>query len=336
MGNLSIDTDGRPWRRRAPPEEDSQLVVPRSERREMIRRFHDSLFAGHLGISRTVFRLQTRVYWPGLRQDVRMYVASCTVCIARKSPCPRRAPMGHVVVGRRWERVAMDLLDMSITSAKGNCYVLVMVDCFSRWTEACPLPDKTAISVADAFFSNIVCRFGMPSVIHSDQGREFENKVMHELCLLGCSHKTKTTPYHPESDGLVGRFNRTLLMILAMFAGERKDDWDDLLPPVMMAYRSSVHESTGFSPYRLMFGEECTLPMDIGLPRQQPDLVEDVTAPYAVWVKDSLEVAFDQVRRHSGQAVQRQKRLCDQRAVRRLFTIGNWVMRITLRERSAN
>ena len=70
-------------------------------------------------------------------------------------------------------------------------------------TEACPLPDKTALSVADAFFQYVVCRFGMPSVIHSDQGREFENKVMQELCLLCGSHKTRTTPYHPESDGLV-------------------------------------------------------------------------------------------------------------------------------------
>ena len=87
---------GRLWRRLAPPAEGSQLVVPRKERRAMIRRFHDSLFAGHLGISRRVFRLQTRVYWPGLRNDVRTYIiASCTVCIARKSPCPRMAPMGR-------------------------------------------------------------------------------------------------------------------------------------------------------------------------------------------------------------------------------------------------
>ena len=135
-----------------PPAEGSQLVVPR----------HDLLFAGHLGISLTVFRLQTRLYWPGLRNDIRTYIVSCTVYIARKSPCPRRAPMGHVVVVRLWERVAM-----------GNRYVLVMMDCFSRWTEACPLSNKTAISVAGAFFSNIVCRFGMPSVIHSDQGQEF-------------------------------------------------------------------------------------------------------------------------------------------------------------------
>ena len=92
--------------------------------------------------------------------------------------------MGHVDVGHRWDRVAMDLLDMSVTTAKGNRYVLVMVDCFSRRTEACLLPDKTALAVADAFFQHSVCRFGMPMVMHS------ENKVMQELCLLCGSHKT--------------------------------------------------------------------------------------------------------------------------------------------------
>ena len=103
IGNLSIDTDGRLWRRRAPLAEGSQLVVPRKERRAMICRFHDSLFAGHLGISRTVFRLQTRVYWPGLRNDVRTYIASCTrpVCIARKSPC-RWATSPWAAAVREW------------------------------------------------------------------------------------------------------------------------------------------------------------------------------------------------------------------------------------------
>ena len=232
--------------------------------------------------------------------------------------------MGHVEVGHRWDRVAMDLLDMSVTTTRGNRYVLVMVDCFSRWTEACPLPDKTAQSVADAFFNQVVCSFGMPIVIHSDQGREFENRIMQELCILCGSHKTRTTSYHPESDGLVERFNRTLLMMLAMFASKNREDWDDLLPAVMMAYRSSVHESTGFSPYRLMFGEECTLPMDIGLPKQKSD---SISSPYALWVRDSLEIAYDQVRRYSGQVVQRQKRLYDHRAVRRLFAVGDWVLR---------
>ena len=92
IGNLSIDMEGMLWWRRAPPAEGSQLVVPRNERRAMIRRFHDSLFAGHLGISRTIYRLQTRVYWPGLCNHIQTYIASLPVCIARKSPCPRRAP----------------------------------------------------------------------------------------------------------------------------------------------------------------------------------------------------------------------------------------------------
>ena len=230
VGNIKIDSEGRLWRRRSPPAVGSQLVIPVKKRRGFIREFHDSLFAGHLGITRTVYRLLDRVYWPGLRGDVRTYIKSCTICIARKSPCPRKVPMGHVAVGHRWERVAMDLLDMSVTTSRGNRYVLVIVDCFTRWTEAFPLPDKTAQSVADAFFNQVVCRFGMPAVIHSDQGREFENKILQELCLMGGSHKTRTAPYHPESDGMVERFNRTLLMMLAMFAGKNRDDWDDLLP----------------------------------------------------------------------------------------------------------
>ena len=91
--------------------------------------------------------------------------------------------------------------------------------------------------------------------------------------------------------------------------------------------RSSVHESTGFGPYRLMFGEECTLPIDVGLPQREPDLPDPITSPHAVWVRDALEVAYDQVRRHSGQVVQRQKRLYDWRAVQRLFAVGDWVLR---------
>ena len=125
---------------------------------------------------------------------------------------------------------------------------------------------------------------------------------MQELCLLGGAHKTCMTPYHPACDGLVERFNRTLLMMMAMFAGEHHDDWDDILPAVMMAYRSSVHKSTGFSPYRLMFGEEYTLPMDVGLPRHTLDVPDPINNPCALWVRDALEVAYDQVRHYAGQA----------------------------------
>ena len=104
VGNLSIDMDGRLWRRRAPPSGASHLVVPQSECQDMIRRFHDSLFAGHVGVSRTVFRLQSCVYWPGLRQGcARMCELTWhpVLSVWRENPlCPRRAPMDHVAVGR--------------------------------------------------------------------------------------------------------------------------------------------------------------------------------------------------------------------------------------------
>ena len=94
-----------------------------------------------------------------------------------------------------------------------------------------------------------------------------------------------------------------------------------------MAYRSSMQESTVFSPYRLMFGEECTLPMDVGLPRRDMDLPDPIQNPHALWVRDALEVAYNQVRCHAGQAVRRQKSLYDKRAIKRVSTIGDWTMR---------
>ena len=87
------------------------------------------------------------------------------------------------------------------------------------------MKNKCADTVADILVGNIILRFGMPLIIHSDQGREFENGLMKSLCaLLGCT-KTRTAPYHPESDGMIERFNRTCLMMLSMFVNDRRDNW---------------------------------------------------------------------------------------------------------------
>ena len=104
-------------------------------------------------------------------------------------------------------------------------------------------------------------RYGFPLFLHSDQGKEFDNVMIHKLSELLGTVKTKTTPYHPRSDGLVERFNRTLL---AMFVSQEHDNWDDLLPFMMLAYNTTVHTSTGYTPYRLVFGDECNLPGNLG------------------------------------------------------------------------
>ena len=132
--------------------------------------------------------------------------------------------MGHVPVSGKFECVAMDLLDVSVISAKGHKYILVVCDYFTKYTEAYPLANKTARSVADALMDKWLPTFGFPLFLHSDQGKEFDNAMVHKLSELLGTVKTKTTPYHTRSDGLVECFNRTLLSMLAMFVSREHDN----------------------------------------------------------------------------------------------------------------
>ena len=151
---------------------------------------------------------------------------------------------------------------------------------------------------------------------------------MKSLCtLLGCV-KTRTAPYHQTSDGMVERFNRTCLMMLSMFVNDRRDNWNELLPFVMHAYRTSVHESTGYSPFRLMMGEECSLPQDVSTDELCTNREHDVAPhPFATWVRDALEVACDHVSHSLHRTAARRQRLYDVKAVNRKVPVGSWVLR---------
>ena len=190
------------------------------------------------------------------------------------------------------------------------------------------MKNKCADTVADLLVDNIILRFGMPLVIHSDEGREFENGLMKSLCTLLGGTKTRTAPYHPESDGMIERFNRTCLMMLSMFVNDRRDNWHELLPFVMHAYRTSVHESTGYSPFRLMMGAECSLPQDVSTAELRTNRENDVAPhPFATWVRDALEVAYDHVCDSLQRTAPRRKQLYDTKVVNRKFLVGSWLLR---------
>ena len=296
-------------------------------RQELFLAYHASLFGGHLGRNRTLGRLSHRFYWSGMADDVGDWLRQCTTCMKRKSPAGRRHPLGNIPTGHHWDRITMDILDVCDPTPDGYRYILVIADYFSKWTEAFPIKDKCADTVADVLVNKIILRFGMPLVIHSDQGREFENELMKSLCLLlGCV-KTRTAPYHPESDGMVERFNHTCLMMLSTFVNDRRDNWHELLPFVMHAYRTSVHESTGYSPFRLMMGEECSLPQDVTTDELHTHWEHDVAPhPFATWVRDALEVAYDHVRHSLQHTTARRKRLYDVKALNRKFPVGSWAL----------
>ena len=302
-------------------------MVPRSLRDTIFNDSHHTTYGGHFGITHTHSKTQLHYFWPGMSDFVKDRISACHKCVARKSPVNRHQPMGHVPVSGRFERVAMDLLDVSVISAKGYKYILVVCDYFTKYTEAYPLKDKTAHSVADALMDIWLPRYGFPLFLHSDQGKEFDNVMIHKLSELLGTVKTKTTPYHPRSDGLVECFNRTLLAMLAMFVSQEHDNWDDLLPFMMLAYNTTVHTTTGFTPYRLVFGDECNLPGNLVHKELRPDPPPGDPGTYASWVQEALYESYDEVRAQQQRAIHRQKRNYDSKAVACAFPIGCWTLR---------
>ena len=218
----------------------------------------------------------------------------------------------------------MDILGPLPETERSNRYILVIADYFTKWTEAFPMSNMEAHTVAELFVYNFVCRFGAPDYLHTDQGRNFESILLSEICKLLGVVKTRTTPYHPQSDGLVERFNHTLLNMLSIAAQDRECDWDLQLPLLMMAYRTSVQESTGATPFSLMFGREARLPIDVmfGLPPG-----EESVSPshYALLLRRRMEAAYHHVRSQLSLQQRRQKTLYDRKAAGAPYCVDDLV-----------
>ena len=181
-------------------------------REQILRELHEGVASGHLGQDKTLHRLKERFYWPGHFNDVRDWCQTCATCATRKSPSHSpRSPLGTITANYPTQIMAVDLVGPLPESDKGNCYIMVVGDYFSRWMEAIPIPNQEASTVVERLVDEVFMRFSAPEQLHSDQGRQFESQLLSEVCKLLHIHKTRTTPYHPQSDGLVERFNRTML-----------------------------------------------------------------------------------------------------------------------------
>ena len=154
------------------------------------------------------------------------------------------------------------------------------MDYFTKWPEAYALPDQGAETIADALVGGMISRFGAAESIHSDQGRNFESRVFAALCSRLDMQKSRTTPLHPQSDGLVERFHRCMEQQLAIVSAEHQRDWDNHLPLVLMAYRSAVQESTSCTPALLMLGRELRTPADRFSPcSSRPRVCQETPGP---------------------------------------------------------
>ena len=305
-----------------------QLVLPPTLVPVLLEALHSSIRGGHFGTSKTLAKVRERFYWVGQRKDVAAWCSGCLSCASRKPPPAKlRAPLQLDPAVRPLQRVAMDIMGPLPETSRGNKYILVIADYFTKWSEAYPIPNMEAITVAKCLVNEFICRFGVPEQLHSDQGRNFESKVIKNICDLLQIRKTRTSPYHPQSDGLVERFNRTLLNLLSIAVVDAERDWDVQLPLLMFAYRTSMHETNGVTPFEMMFGREVVLPEHLmfNLPVSTEQVLQE-GVEYVDYLKKRFQLVHQYVRQNAQKGMQRQKTGYDQKEnTRCVFRKGDHV-----------
>ena len=305
-----------------------QLVAPTEIREEILKSLHNNITAGHLGTKRTLKNIRHRFFWPRCKDDVNRWCLQCTTCAQIKPGPGYRAKLTQFPVRHKLDRIALDILGELPETENGNKYVLVVSDYYTKWTHAMAMPDQTAQTVADKLAVEFIAYLGTPKTIHTDQGRNFESKLFASVCDLLGIEKTRTTPYHAQSDGQVERWNRTIQQMLKAFVNDNRDDWDDHLPYLCMAYRATPHESTGCSPNLMMFGEENNMPIDV-MVGGPPTTELDTPCPieYVEWLRGSLKNAYAYANKQLGVNAKRQKQYYDLKAKPHTYHEGSLVWR---------
>eukprot|EP00731_Ephydatia_muelleri_P013583 Em0007g893a len=224
---------------------------------------HSIPLAGHLGKNKTTDRVLQRFYWPTLRKDVADFCKRCETCQKTSRVKPQHAPLIPLpIVEEPFQRIAMDIVGPLPRSSSGNRYILVVCDYATRYPEAMPMRAVDAEAVAEELVK-MFTRVGIPREILTDQGSNFTSQLLAELYRLLHIRPIRTSPYHPQTDGLVERFNQTLKSMLRKVATQEGEAWDKLIQYVLFAYREVPQSSTGFSPFELLYGREVRGPLDV-------------------------------------------------------------------------
>ena len=272
---------------------------------------HD--FFGHLGMDKTLVLLQERFFWPKMNDDVRTHIRNCDRCLRFKQ-APERDEMHAIETTYPMELVHMDFLTIGSKSKdEHEVDVLVITDHFTRYAQAYTCTSQAATVVAQTLYEKFLVHYGWPERLHSDQGGCFESKLVAELCRIAKVQKCRTTPYHPQGNGQCEKFNRTLLSMIGTLDPNQKGRWQDYISSLTQAYNSSRCESTGFSPYYLMFGRTPRLPIDIEYGITQPEIMEKSRQNYARKLRARLNWAFKVAKEVNEKESDRQKRFYDKR-----------------------
>ena len=224
------------------------------------------------------------------------------------------------------EKLHIDILGPLTTTTRGNKYIFVMIDQFTKWIELGPLPDQTAESVAKSLVDNFISRFGTPKMIISDQGANFGSQLFLAICELLQVAKKRTSPYRPSANGQVERSNRTILQLLRSYS-KNHHQWDECLQQLASAIRSTVHRQTGATPNKIMLGREVEGPLDLMIGGQESKFVEG-EGSYVKKLTATLETTHALARSNLKNSQRRQKRDYDLNSKQSSYEAGDLVYEI--------
>ena len=302
-----------------------RLAVPESLKLTLLQEYHGGKLARHFAERKLSATLSTQYWWRGMRADVRRYCRSCLICVSRKGTGrKKRPPLQSIPVGGPFEMIGVDVLQLPL-SHQGNQYAIVFLDYLTKWPEVFAVPDQKAETVARLLVEHVVVRHGVPERLLSDRGPNFLSSLVQEVCKLLGTVKVNTSGYHPQCDGLVEKFNSTLINMLAKSVDKYGRDWDAHLPYLLFAYRAAVHDSTLMSPFYLLYGREPILPTEQAL--SQPRTAYQVDFPdycseLVAHLSDAWALAQDNIKT----AQKKQKRQYDRRSSESKLKVDDRVM----------
>jgi hypothetical protein len=189
-----------------------------------------------------------------MKKDIEEYIRTCDRC-QRRGRANKDNELHSIEVREPFYQIGIDYVGPLPTTKKGNKYIIVAMDYFTKWPEARAVEKATAEETVKFIMDEIICRHGCPKKILSDRGSHFNNKIVEELMKKFEIKHNLSTPYHPQTNGLVERFNKTLCESLAKLS-ENEDDWDEKISSVLFAYRTKKQESTKMKPFYLVYGRK--------------------------------------------------------------------------------
>ena len=276
-----------------------KLIIPTSERKNMIKLTHETL--AHIGVKKTLHFLHEKYYWYNMDFDVRLFIASCKSCAERKSVPIKKHSRNSLSGAYPFEKVSVDITGPLPTGAHGEKYILGIIDNFSKYPSLIPLKNATAKEVAQAIYKNWITVFGVPKIIHTDRGTEFENQLITDLCKLLGVRKSRSSPYYPQGDGMIERLFRTVKDMTYATAKSKGKNWVDVIPSVEMGLRCSQTQGSKITPYETVFGRKMTTPLNYDrLEKCRTPLISD----YVKDIRNTLEEIHGKIRKTNKKAVQ--------------------------------